>query len=363
MSRAKLGAVPVTSPVRTVTLFVPSLFWPETGAPDSCSGLRLPALETILSRGSATERVCEDEPAWLCERFGVRKQLDWPVAPLAFAGEGGEPGTGYWLRADPVHLRVHNDGLILLAPETLEITEDESHDLTTALNRQFEADGFVFHAPNPRRWYLKMPRIPKIRTVALTQAIGRDVNRLLPEGDERLHWHRIFNEVQMLLHAHPVNTKRENRAVAVVNSLWFWGGGTLPVSSNSFDAVQSDDPLAVGLAKLADIVAAPLPVDGGLVSGINTLIDIRDAERQFMRGNVAGWRDALESLETRWFARIFDWLRSGRVGKAVVATVADGRSHEWSVTRGARWQIWKRPLSLARHASNILRPRDSARLA
>lgn len=363
MSRAKLGAVSVPSPVRTVTLFVPSLFWPETGDTDSYSGLRLPALETLLGRGSAADGACENEPAWLCERFGVQKQIDWPVAPLAFAGDGGEPGADYWLRADPVNLRLHNDGLILLAPETLEITEDESHDLTGALNRQFEAEGFVFHAPHPRRWYLKMPQAPKIRTVTLKQAIGRDVNRLLPEGEERLRWHRIFNEVQMLLHADPVNAAREDRGAAMVNSLWFWGGGTLPAASSTFDAMQSNDPLAVGLARLAGIVSAPLPVDGGFAAGNNTLVELRDAEREFMRGNVAGWRHALETLETRWFAPIFDWLRSGRIGKAVIATVADGRSHEWSVTRGARWRIWKRPRPLAHHAGNVLHRRDSARLA
>ncbi|MGQ0578532.1 MAG: hypothetical protein ACT4PQ_06410 [Betaproteobacteria bacterium] len=363
MSRAKLGAAPVTSSVRTVTLFVPSLFWPETGDTRSYSGLRLPALETLLSRGSASRRACENESAWLCQRFGVRKQIDWPVAPLAYAGDGGIPGSGYWLRADPVHLRLHNDGLMLLAPETLEITEDESRDLTKALNRQFGVDGFVFHAPNPRRWYLKMPQAPKIRTVALKQAIGCDVNRLLPAGEERLHWHRIFNEVQMLLHTHPVNTKRDNRGVAVVNSLWFWGGGILPVSSSSLDAIQSDDPLAVGLAMSAGIVTAALPASGGITAGINSLIVIADAELEFMRGNAAGWRDALETLEARWFVQIFDWLRAGSVDEAVVATVADGHSYEWSVTRGARWKIWKRPRSLAHHAGNILRQRDSARPA
>lgn len=349
--------------MRTVTLFVPSLFWPDAGDPDPYGALRLPALETLLSRGSAADGACENEPAWLCERFGVQKQIDWPVAPLAFAGDGGEPGAGYWLRADPVHLRLHDDGLILLAPESLEITEDESHDLTGALNRQFEADGFVFHAPHPRRWYLKMPQAPKIRTITLKEAIGRDVNRLLPEGEERLRWHRIFNEVQMLLHAHPVNAAREDRGAAVVNSLWFWGGGTLPASSSTFDAMQSDDPVAVGLARLAGIISAPLPAGGGFAAGNNTLVDLRNLEHEILRGNVAGWRQALETLETRWFAQIFDWLRSGRIGKAVVATVADGRRHEWSVTRGARWQIWKRPRPLAHHARNVLHRRDAARLA
>lgn len=363
MSHAKLGAVPVPSPVRTVTLFVPSLFWPDAGDADSYSGLTLPALETLLSRGGVTEGECENEPAWLCENFGVQKQNDWPVAPVAFAGDGREPGAAYWLRADPVHLRLHNDGLILLAPETLEIAGDETHELTGMLNRQFEAEGFVFHAPHPRRWYLKTPQAPQIRTVTLKQAIGRDVNRLLPEGEERLRWHRIFNEVQMLLHAHPVNAAREDRGAAVVNSLWFWGGGTLPASSSAFDAVQSDDPLVMGLGRLAGIVSVSLPVDSGFADGNNTLVDLRDAEHAFMRGNIAGWRDALETLELRWFAPIFDCLRSGRIGKAVIATVADGRRHEWSVMRGARWQIWKRPRPLAQHARKVLHQRDSAQLA
>ena len=363
MSRAKLGAVPVSSPVRTVTLFVPSLFWPETGDTDSYSGLNLPALEKLLSRGTAANSACENESAWICERFGVQKQIDWPVAPVAFAGDGGEPVAEYWLRADPVHLRVHNDGLILFAPETVEISEDESHDLTGALNRQFEAEGFAFYAPNPRRWYLKVPRAPKIRTVTLKQAIGRDVNRLLPHGEERLRWHRIFNEAQMLLHAHPVNAAREDRGAAVVNSLWFWGGGTLPGASSTFDAVQSEDPLAVGLARLAGILSSALSVGDELAAGNNTLVVLGDAEREFMRGNVSGWRNALESMETRWFARIFDWLRSGRIGKAAIATVADGCSHEWAVTRGARWQIWKKPQPLVQHARNVLLARNGAPIA
>ena len=127
--------------------------------------------------------------------------------------------------------------------------------------------------------------------------------------------------------------------------------------------MRCDDPLAVGLARLAGIISAPLAVDRGFAAGSNTLVDLRDAEREFMRGNAAGWRHALETLETRWFAPLFDCLRSGRIGKAVIATVADGRRHEWSVTRGARWQIWKRPRPLAHHAGNVLHRHHPARLA
>jgi len=144
-----------------------------------------------------------------------------------------------------------------------------------------------------------------------------------------------------------------------VNSVWFWGGGTLPATSSPFDAIQSDDPLAMGLAKTAGIMPAPLPADSGLAAGNNSLVDIREVECEFIRGNVAGWREVLQTAEDRWFVPVLDGLRVGRIGRAVVATVTDGRRHEWSVTRGALWRIWKRPRPLAYHALGILRQRAS----
>ena len=346
--------------MRTVTLFVHSLFWPETGATDAHDGLRLPALEILLGRGNEADAACENETAWLCERFGVRKQIDWPVAPLALAGDGGEPGAAHWLRADPVHLHVHNDGLILLPPESLEIAEDESRALITALNRHFEPENLVFHAPVSRRFYLRMAQAPKIETVSVKEAIGRDVNHLLPAGEERLQWHRIFNEAQMLLHAHPVNAARGERGATVANSLWFWGGGTLPACGNPFDAVYSEDPMVTGLATLGGVVPASLS-DESLTTGNNALFDIRDAERERLRGSVPDWRNALETLDRRRFAPVLEALRSDRIGKAIVATFAAGRSYEWSLTRRASWHIWKRPRPLADQARKVMPAREPGR--
>lgn len=348
--------------MRTVTLFVPSLFWPETGATDAHDGLRLPALEILLGRGKLADAACENETAWLCARFGVRKQVDWPVAPLALAGDGREPGAAHWLRADPVHLRAHNDRLILLPPESLEIAEDESRALITSLNRHFESQDLLFHAPDPRRFYLRMAQAPKIETVSVKDATGRDVSRLLPAGEDRLRWHRIFNEAQMLLHAHPVNAARTERGATVANSLWFWGGGTLPACASPFDAVYSDDPLVAGLATLGGIVPAAL-ADESVAAGNNTLVDIRDAEREFLHGNLPGWRKTLEKLERRRFAPVLEELRSGGIDNAVVATVADGRSFEWSVRRRTSWHIWNRPRTLAHHARNVLHAHKPGRHA
>src|SRR5258706_13910697 len=110
--------------VHTVPLFMPALFWPHADAdPDAPV---VPALRTLIGRGDAGESRCDDEHAWLCERFGVQRQADWPVAPIALFGTGMPPGGGFSLRADPVHLQVNSDPLIPLAPHNLSITHAEA---------------------------------------------------------------------------------------------------------------------------------------------------------------------------------------------------------------------------------------------
>ena len=43
----------------------------------------------------------------------ARRQQDWPLAPIASQADGGDPGTDYWLRADPVHLKLEGGRLVL----------------------------------------------------------------------------------------------------------------------------------------------------------------------------------------------------------------------------------------------------------
>ena len=95
--------------MHTVTLFIPALFWPHG---DAGQVPTMPALRTLIGRGDVTEFRCDDEQAWLCERFGIARQADWPSAPIAVFGAGMPPGENFWLNADPVHLQVNRDQLI-----------------------------------------------------------------------------------------------------------------------------------------------------------------------------------------------------------------------------------------------------------
>jgi hypothetical protein len=325
--------------VHTVTLFIPALFWPHASADHDSP--TVPALQTLIGRSDASESPCDDEQAWLCEQFDVPRQADWPSAPIALFGAGMTPGEDFWLSADPVHLQVNRDQLILVAPETLSITDAEAASLCAALNRHFAAEAFTFLAPQPHRWYLRTARPARIHTSGLSRVIGHDVDRMLPEGEDRLAWHRIFNEVQMLLHAHPVNEDREQRGALPINSLWFSGGGTLPEACTSFQVVMGSSALAHGLSKLTEIpfTATKQGIDAIAVDDV--LIELRDAETASMRLDPAAWKDALEDLEQHWFAPLARLLRKGRIRRLVIATVANGCSYRWSVSRMNLWRLWR----------------------
>lgn len=283
---------------------------------------------------------------WLGERFGVRKQLDWPAAPIALSGEGGDPGSSYWLCASPIHLRVHRDQLVLLPPESLSLTQAESHALVETLNRHFSADGLEFLAPHPQRWYLRVPAFPDLRTVALEEAIGRDINRLLPSGDDRMRYHHLFNEVQMLLHDHPVNQAREREGALLVNSVWFWEGGTLPAASRaSWAAAIGDSPLLRGLAQLANVPVASLSEGLDFLDSGDALVVLPEAPA----AGDAEWAGRIARLDQDWIAPLLEKLRSGEIQRLDIATVHAGQARQWSITRRDLWKFWKPAAPIARH--------------
>jgi hypothetical protein len=336
--------------VHTVTLFIPDLFWPRPGIDHDLPVV--PALQILISRGDYGEASCDDEQMWLCEQFGVMRQTDWPVAPVALLGTGTPPAGDFWLSADPVHLQVNRGQLILVAPEALSVTDDEAVSLCATLNRHFVAEHFTFLVPQAHRWYLKSARPARIRTASLSRAVGRDVNRLLPEGEDRLAWHRIFNEVQMVLHEHPVNEERSQRGALPINSLWFSGGGRLPRAITKFDAVIGSTALMQGFSTLADIPFTAAAQGVSAIGAKRVLVELSDAATAAMRLDPAAWKQALEVLEERWFAPLTGLLKTGSVREIVVATVADGRVRHWSISRMKLWRWWRSPASFAGSAGD-----------
>ena len=343
------------------TLLLPELFLPRAVHDEAYRDLHLPALEKLLGRAESATLPGQSYEAWLCHAFGVAPQPDWPVAPLTYAVDsGGESDECYWLRADPVHLRATRERVVLCDASMLAIRADEAEALIAALNAYFADDTRQFHAPHPERWYLRLNHHPQIATRTLSEATGRDVHPLLPAGPQALHWHRMANEIQMLLHAHAVNEARTERGEPTINSVWLWGGGHFPsTTAGGFRGIWSCDPLAIGLARSTGLATAPddMPSREWLAAvtqqarGSHQLIVLDELLLPARHADLAGWRENLVQLEQKWFAPLLDALRERRITRLDIAAIGAERSSRFEVTPMGLLRVWRPAAKLAAQAA------------
>lgn len=302
---------------------------------------RHPALELLLARGRRTH----DDPLslerWLAREFGLGEE-PLPAGALTALAGGLEPGGDAWLRADPVHLRLQRDSMMLVPAAGFDVSLAEAEAIADSVNRHF-GESFSVHVVSPAAWSLRVKGDAAIEGRSPLALAGQDVNANLPAGADAARWHATLNEVQMLLHAHPVNETRE----VPLNSLWFWGAGRLPGEAGGpWQSVTADDPVALGLAKLAAMRHRALPSGAG-----EWLERLPEAGRQLVvldaLAAAAALRDGeahaarLGAMETDWFAPLLDALKSGRVGMVTVHLPDAGLSIE--TVRGDLRRFWRRP--------------------
>ena len=185
---------------------------------------------------------------------------DCPLAPVRLAGVGVDPDTAFWLRADPVTLVAGRDD-VRLTGTVRDLAVDDAAALIAMLNAHFESDGIVFVAARPDAWFVRAPVRVALLTRPVAAVAGRMLRDLLPTGPDAGTWRRWQNEIQMLLHQHPVNAARERDGKAPANSLWFSEGGTMPPRSRIADGIRTfaNDGVATALAVYADSPARPVP--------------------------------------------------------------------------------------------------------
>lgn len=333
-----------------LTLLVPGLRGTDAGIRDGMGMSVLPAahgpaLMQLLARGRRM-RVPADSDALRYRLLGyaLSESHDHPDAWLSYQFDTGAVAPGALLRADPVHLRADRSRLLLFDAAHLHITPHEAQALAELFNRHYAAEGLRLELPVPARGYLHLPQQPELRTTPLMQAIGRDVDACLPAGRDAREWHRFLNEVQMLLHDHPVNRAREARGQPSINSLWLWGGGQpLTAVASDWQRVWSDDPALRGLTWLNGIRGSEAPADaqawlGEVVDGrhLLTLDALRPAVAY---GDLEAWSAEAERLESSWCAPLVRALRQGRLREL---RLYPGDGHVYRVTRWDLWCFWRR---------------------
>lgn len=323
-----------------LTLLVPGLLLPVEVLENTAYDLTAPTLSRLLGQGERREL----EVDWLPAAFGLHTL---PAAALRKLG-AGRTASGTWICLDPVRWHVAPEGVTLDDPARLDLSEAESAALIEAIRPLF-ADWGELSASAPGCWELQLKQDIALETQPLPAALHLAIDPNLPGGEAGTAWRRLLAEAQMVLHAHPVNRRREADDRPIVNSLWPWGQGSLPDAIRAdFNSVWSADPVVAGLCAHAGMpcLAPPerfQPASGSVLANIETLATpARTLE-------ALAWRDALLAFERDWLTPALAALKRGECkGLRLVGTRLGGApaTVAYELKRSDLLRFWRKPRPL-----------------
>src|SRR5262245_32613970 len=154
-----------------------------------------PSLELLVARGRRSKTSPQSLERWLQSAFGLEGKM--PAGALSVLGAGGAPGDAAWTRADPLHMQVMRERIVV-APAS--VPPEEADALCRAVNDHF-AGAIELRALDASRWCARLEREMDVGDEPPLSMAGREATQ---RGGDAL-----LTEIQMLLHAHPVNAARE----------------------------------------------------------------------------------------------------------------------------------------------------------
>jgi hypothetical protein len=228
-----------------LTLVLPNLL---DAPPAALAAADAPALARLLSTAEAPIPEPDGPLAIACASIGIAKQNDWPVAPWLARAAGIDPGSRYWLCAEPVTLDIGRVE-VRLAGVVNDLDAADGIALLASLRAQFASDGIEFLEGGTGRWWVALAEPQQLETSPPDAVLGKPLIAHLPRGADAARWHRWQSEIQMLLFEHPVNRLRDLARAVGADSV------TVPAS---FAAFRTAPPAASALVWLEALNASDL---------------------------------------------------------------------------------------------------------
>ena len=220
----------------------------------------LPNLALILSKANAEKlTISINELALVAELANLSNFNSHSRAALHLLGLDEKP-ISWVCYASPVLIQPNRDHLSIVQEKGFELDVNEATDLCAEFNDYFKDDGLQFSFTEPNTWFCFSEEVRSTAFHSPSSIIGKNIIDYLPTEISDVQWRKVFNETQMLLHHSATNQQRIVNGKAEINSLWFWGGGTLADTSRlKYNQVFTNNIEIKGLAKLGQSRVMNLP--------------------------------------------------------------------------------------------------------
>jgi hypothetical protein len=344
------------APVRELVIVIADLYLPrERGSPSGDGFHDIPGIECV-ARFGARAPLPRGWRNWLLATIG-RTDLE-EVAPACIAAAALETGgdaaataehrlaagtrwiaTAVHVRAGLTHAHLDPRGLLRLAPA-------EQGALAADFAGHF---GSAHHTliPLPSgEFLLGTLGLTPCATEEPARHAGGVLEQLMPSGPAAAPLRRLLAEIEMWLHAQPLNEARSARGEAPVTALWPWGATGRIVQPEQRAlcghlVAFGRDAWLEGLWRLQGEVCRPVPQHLEEVLAAGASVAVLTLE---LRGQLRDERDtvsaALSRLDERFIAPALQRLRRGAL-TGVTVVLNDTRVR---VGRGSLRRFWHRPV-------------------
>lgn len=298
-------------------------------------------------------------PAWrdaLALRVGAPELLAEPTASVvarALAAHAAPPAE-HWL-VSPVRLVAGLDRVYMPADALLELSDPHWQRLCADFARELGGGSLRLTPVAAGAGLLEGAAFGALRTLPPEAGLGRDLRALQPVGVGAARWRALQGEIEMWLHAQPLNRERSAAGVAPVSSLWLWGGptpvaeaGAATTASTSVAAraaavreawqlLGSDPWLAALAALLPRVKHAPAVPPTFAAARAAALAAADDASVAVLLPATLGGVE----LASAWLEPAHEALAAGSIGRLTLWTPAA----EWQLRPGDGWRLWRRARS------------------
>ncbi len=251
-------------------------------------------------------------------------------AALRMWGQTGDRPAVWIAAADPIYLEPRLDHLCLHALCRAGVPTSDLRALIDHLQRTLAPDSDFSFARVASCGYLRAEQAIATAGLPAYSIDQRVPGEFMPSGQEAARYRSLLSEVEMALHEHDVNTRRENAGQQPVNSMWFWGGGCAPEQQvQPHLPLFADDPLLRGYWYSMTGVVARWPGNIG----------------ECLSASVAGFVAVAPEFEDHdgamelWLRELHEALHSGRLSRLTLL-FRDGIRAD--ILRSHALRFWRR---------------------
>lgn len=253
--------------------------------------------------------------------------------------------------ASPISQQLGMNTTLLLDSHSFPISQQEAETIMSGLNDFYQQDA-DFKIIHPQLWQITLPQIDNWQIPAIWDVGGQTDSLLRTENKASKQWLQLNTEIQMWLHAHPINQQRQQQGLFPINSLWLW----LPEKTNatqttSFQLIGTNSVWKQYTQTPHQAMPANLQQwqQQCLANHINinqTALFIEDFIVPAHQNDIWLYQQTIEQHEQNFFHPIWQAIKNKQIN-AIQITTEQGI---FTLSHYAHYYFWKKPTNL----SNII---------